>query len=212
MNYLAKYPIILSLSFLAFMNVGNADDLGEFFVDVTDGYANLDQNLYAQLLAVAAPGITKHRVVTFDVSALNTDHRFEEDEVGYAWRMDESVRMTLFPGESIIVKNTRVAQRGRDEKWTWVGKVEGRPYSVVLLTFDKTSSTVLGYINTGRELYELTPINDKYHLLAKASHNRAGAFENDTRPESFYEERRKKDPSFEKSTEEGSAPIQSERK
>ena len=197
---------------MTFVGVSNAGDIEEFFQEVNIDQSNLDHNRYAQLLAVAAPGITKHRVVTFDVSALNTDHRFEEDEVGYAWRMDESVRMTLFPGESIIVKNTRVAQRGRDEKWTWVGKVEGRPYSVVLLTFDKTSSTVLGYINTGRELYELTPINDKYHLLAKASHNRAGAFENDTRPESLYEERRKKDPSFEKSTEEGSTPIHSDRK
>lgn len=178
MNHLAKYSVILSLSFLIFANLSNAEDLGEFFQDVNIGQSNVDHNLYAQLVAESAPGATRHRVVTFDVSALNTDHRFEEDEVGFAWCFGESVRMTLFPDVSIVAKNERVVQNGIDTKWTWVGKIEDAPNSLIMLSFDETSVKAIGYIHTGTQLYELRPINDKYHLLIQASPNRQG-IEND---------------------------------
>ena len=170
MYCLIKYSIFLGLSFVTFVNASSADEIREFVAPVNVTLAvDFDHPRYRRILrsGYSFAGV-RNQVVKLDIEAMKVDHRHEQEEVGYAWRLDEEFHISPFPDILLTAKTKTVREATYDDVWSIIATVkdlDGNEGTLIMSVTDNAPYKVSGDIILGGRIFRTRHINGPYHVI-----------------------------------------------
>ncbi len=170
MNCLTKYFLVLNLSFLIFGNATSADEIREFVSPVNVTLAvDFDHHRYRRILrsGYSFAGV-RNQVVRFDIDALKVDHRHEQEELGFAWRLDEEFHISPFPDILLTAKTKTIREATYDDVWSIIATVkdlDGNEGTLIMSVTNNAPYEVHGDIILGGRIFRTRHINGPYHVI-----------------------------------------------
>lgn len=130
----------------------------------------------AQELEALYSNVLRSTLVHIDPAALKTDHREERCVIKYGevtcfdWCLGSKSIFNAFADSELTLVNDRVRQTHvgtPSPSWTWIGRIEEDPNSIVLLTFNDETKQLLGEVNSRQRSFRIEPLTGSVHWVAE---------------------------------------------